>query len=81
MRREAESSADEFRLLLDYPQLTDQQHCDGELGRAASVVNWVRNAVHDYHLGRKQGILSTTMQSVLPARERKWICPLCRRDL
>ncbi|MBA4106615.1 MAG: hypothetical protein C0485_12730 [Pirellula sp.] len=81
MKRESEWSSDEFRLLLSNPELTDMQLSDGQLGRAAAAINWVRSAVHDFHLGREQSILSAAMRGILSTREQKWICPLCRKSL
>lgn len=81
MQRESEWSSDEFRLLLSNPQLTDLQLSDRQLGRSAAAINWVRSAVHDFHLGRKQRILSKSMCGILSTGERGWICPLCRKSL
>lgn len=75
MARKANWSQQEFELLLQNPELTDEELSGALSTRSAGAVGAVRDFAHSYHEGGDVSGLSQMMKRRL--KQGSWVCARC----
>jgi len=77
-RRALDWSEEEFRVLLDRPDLADEEVAKILIGRSTGAIGVVRAGVHNFHLSGNVSMLSKMMLNYLQRRREPLRCPLCK---
>jgi len=77
-RRALDWSEEEFRVLLDRPDLADEEVAKILIGRSAGAIGVVRAGVHSFHLCGNVSMLSKMMLNYLQRRREPLRCPVCK---
>jgi len=77
-RRAPDWSEEEFRVLLDRPDLADEEVAKILIGRSTGAIGVVRAGVHSFHLGGNVSMLSKMMLNYLQRRREPLKCPVCK---
>jgi hypothetical protein len=71
-------SEEEFKVLLDRPDLADEEVAKILMGRSAGAIGVVRAGVHNFHLSGDVSMLSRMMLDYLQRRREPLRCPVCK---
>lgn len=77
-RRAPDWSEEEFRVLLDRPDLADEEVAKILIGRSTGAIGVVRAGIHNFHLSGNVSMLSKMMLNYLQRRREPLRCPVCK---
>ena len=72
-------NTEEFVILLDNPQLTNEELSRQLTTRSIGAINVVRRFIHSFHAGGNISGLSNLMIHRL--QQGSWVCPQCQKHI
>ena len=77
-RRAPDWNEEEFKTLLDSPDLSDQEVARILGKRSIGAIEVVRAGIHSFHVGGNTSVLSRMMHDYLERRRIPITCPVCK---